>query len=185
MKKPFLVFEDVASTPRRKVFTFLGVQWVATTYAWFGPLFFVLLGILASALADWELMLSDRLTRGLGYGLFLYLSNTVHSLGHIVFGRLAGAPMNANLLTATRDVNLYEGDRRTVPDSVRVVRSLGGPVSNALLGTGALLLADVLRSNWLQVCGYLSISVAVWTLMPVPTLDGWIVWKTLFRRFRP
>jgi membrane-associated protease RseP (regulator of RpoE activity) len=34
------------------------------------------------------------------------------------------------------------------------------------------------------MCGYLSLGVAVWTLMPVPTLDGWILWKAVLARFR-
>jgi Zn-dependent protease len=182
--KPFLVFEDLASTSRRRLFTILGVEWVATTYAWVGPLFFSLLGILMSELAHSGLPIGERLVRGFGYGLFLYLSNTVHSLGHIVFGRVVGAPMNANLLTATRDVNVYEGDRRTIPEGLRVARSLGGPASNAILGTLILLTGYPVGSDWLRNCGYLSLGVAIWTLMPVPTLDGWIVWKAVWTRLQ-
>jgi hypothetical protein len=33
MGRPFLVFEDLASTSRRRLAAFLGVEWVATRYA--------------------------------------------------------------------------------------------------------------------------------------------------------
>lgn len=183
MSRPFLVFEDVASTSRHRLFALLGVEWVATRYAWIEPLFFTSLGLFGSAIARSASPPSGRLIQGLGWGLFLYLCNAVHSLGHIIFGRAVGAPMNANLLTATRDVSLYEDDRRTVSDHVRAVRAMGGPAANLALGALVLGLAHSLGSDWLSMCGYLSLGVAAWTLMPVPTLDGWILWKAVLARF--
>lgn len=184
LQKPFLVFENLATVPRRRLFTFLGVEWVATPYAWLGPVLFSALGLLVAEGVDPTVPPAGRMVRGVGYGLFLYLCNSAHSFGHILAGRMAGVPMNANLLTATRDVNVYEGERRSVPEHVRVARSLGGPAFNLILGLLAVLVASGMRNEWIRACAYLSLGVGFWTLAPVPTLDGWILWKAVVRRFR-
>jgi hypothetical protein len=180
--KPFLVLEDV-SRPSRLLFSAWGVEWWATRWAWVGPLFWIALALPVAWAQDGGLL------RGVAYGILLYLSNTIHTLGHFGAGTLAGARMDAVVLTSTRNVDVYRGAKRDVPTRVRVLRSLGGPAANALVGAAALGLGAAAEGapevrGWLAVLGLFNLAIAAWTLLPVPTLDGWILWRALLYRRR-
>jgi Zn-dependent protease len=82
------------------------------------------------------------------------------------------------VLTSTRDVTVYRGAKQEVAERIRVVRSLGGPLANALIGLAALAFA----APWPRMFGVFNLCIAAWTLAPVPTMDGWIVWRWAFRR---
>jgi len=180
--KPLLVLEDV-SHPSLRLFTGAGVEWWATRWAWAGPLFWIALGL---PIAWTE---GGGALRGVGYGVLLWVANTVHTLGHIAAGALAGARMDAVVLTSTRDVDVYRGAKRDVPERVRVLRSLGGPAANAAVGVAALALAAMAPdapevAGWLRAFGLFNAAIAVWTAMPVPTMDGWILWRALLYRLK-
>ena len=190
--RPLLVLEDTTH-PGWKLFSLFGVEWWATRWAWAGPFFWVALG--------WAVAWSDpsgagsgaphRIAVGTAYGVLLWLTNTVHTLGHVAGARLAGTPMDAVVVTSTRDVTVYRGAKREVAERIRVVRSMGGPLANALVGCAALAVAARFAgagepalgpAPWLRSFGVFNLCIAAWTLAPVPTMDGWIVWRWVFRR---
>jgi hypothetical protein len=185
MRRPFLIFEDLRTTPRRRLFTLFGVEWLATPYAWLGPPFFFLLGIAAAIVGRVEGSISSCLLIGVGYGSMLYACNTIHSLGHILGGTLLGARMNALLLTATRDVNVYLGARAEVPLRTRMGRAASGPLLNALTGAGLIVVGQTLHAGWLTVFGCFNLGVGLWTLCPIPTMDGWVIWGGLLGHGKP
>jgi membrane-associated protease RseP (regulator of RpoE activity) len=48
-----------------------------------------------------------------------------------------------------------------------------------------LLLAGGLgRASWARPAGVINVVVGLWTLMPVPSLDGWVIWRSLARSAR-
>lgn len=114
---------------------------------------------------------------GSGYGLLLIAANLVHTLGHMAAGRLAGSPMETNVLTSTRDVNVYREPGASAPPGRRRMRSLGGPTANLVVGVAALAAARAFGSRWALTFGVTNAAVALWTLLPLPTMDGWIVWR--------
>lgn len=185
MRRPLLIFEDLRTTPRRRLFIVFGVEWLATPYAWLSPPFFCLLGIAAALVGNAGRSLTFRLLAGVVYGLMLYACNTIHSLGHILGGTLLGAPMNALLLTATRDVNVYLGSRAEVPLRIRMGRAVSGPLLNLLTGVVLIVAGWALHGGWLTVFGCFNLGVSLWTLCPIPTMDGCVIWGGLFRRGMP
>jgi hypothetical protein len=182
MRRPLLIFEDLGTTPRRRLFTLFGVQWLATPYAWFSPPFFCTLGIAAAFIAYADRLPASQLLAGVAYGLMLYACNTIHSLGHILGGTLLGAPMNALLLTATRDVNVYLGPRAEAPLRIRMGRAASGPLLNLLTGVVMVVAGRALHAGWLTLFGCFNLGVGLWTLCPIPTLDGWVIWRGLLGR---
>jgi len=182
MDRPLLIFEDLHKTPRRKLFTLFGVEWLATPYAWLSPPFFCLLGIAAALLDHTESSLTMCMLMGVIYSLLLYACNTIYSLGHILGGTILGAPMNALLVTGTRDVTVYIGSRAEVPLRIRMGRAVSGPLLNLLAGFLAVLFGRMLHVSWLTVFGYFNLGVGIWTLCPIPTMDGWVIWEGLLRR---
>ena len=182
MARPFLVAEDTGPASRRPLFRLFGVTWAATRYAWLGPLLWCAMGVLI-ALAE-QRPARDSLTVGVGYGLLLYASNVLHTVGHIVLGRLAKAPMAVNVLTSTRDVNVYAQPGASAPPRRRVLRALGGPLANILGGFAALGSSWLVGSRWLSMFGYFNVAIGFWTVAPIPSLDGWVIWRTAFHRDR-
>jgi Zn-dependent protease len=179
MRKPLMVFEDIHATTHRKLFTILGVDWLATPYAWLSLPIFLALGILTGFAGEHSRGTEVWLPIGLGYGLLLYLVNTLHSIGHILSGKLVRAQMDANLVTATLHVNLYYGEPKNFSKWVHIGRALGGPIFNVVMGLIALGLWKISGSYFLAAFANLNVLVGIASLAPVPTLDGWVVWGKL------
>jgi len=186
MRKPLLVFEDIFATPRRKLFRVMRVDVMATPYAWLSPPFFCALGVLVALVETQGTPLESQVLVGIGYGVMLYLSNIIHSFGHIVAGNIFGTPMDLLLLTATRDVTLYLKDQSGYSKWVFIGRSSGGPAANLLLGILGVVMAKHYGAEWLAIFGIFNLGIGIWTLCPVPSMDGWVIWGELFRfRRRP
>lgn len=180
MRRSLLVFEDILTTPRRRLFTLRAVDVMATPYAWLSLPFFCALGVLVALARRSGGALEEQLLIGLGYGLLLCLTNVIHSLGHLIAGKLVGAPMDVLLLTATRDVTLYLKDQSRYSKWMFIGRSSGGPVINLLIATIGLGTRNMLNGDWLTIFAYINLAIGIWTLCPVPTMDGWVIWGELF-----
>ena len=185
MGKPFLVFEDIDAVSRHELFRLLGTRWEATRFAWLSPVFWCALGLAVSLLVKPPAPVAQRVVSGIGYGLMLMAANALHSIGHIVAGRFVGEPMAVNLLTATRDVSVYARKGSDAPRRRRIQRSLGGPLANLAVGALALAVGSTSGTGWLRMFGLFNLLIGIWTLLPIPTLDGAVIWGSLRKRSRP
>jgi len=88
-------------------------------------------------------------------------------------------PGRAVLTTSTRDVIVYERPGETESPRRRVGRALGGPAANLAAGCALLLAGGLARASWARAAGVINVVVGLWTLMPVPSLDGWVIWRSL------
>ncbi len=179
--RPLLVFETLHQDRWYTLFTVRGIKWAATPYAWLSPIFWLALGILVlvgekglAAPAAWP-------GQALEYGVLLYICNITHSLGHCAAGLAVGWPMQANLLTATRDVSIYPLSP-PAPRSVRMKRALGGPGANLVIGVLALAASRALHWHWLSLLSLFNFGIAIGTLIPIPTLDGFRLYDYLAHR---
>ncbi len=181
------ILENLDAVRRIQIGRLWGVQLLATPVAWLSPIVFfglhLVLGLLNPAPS-----LSERLYRALLFVIAVEVSTLLHAAGHIVSGKLARSAMDALLITATRDVNVYHGDQSVVPARVHLARAAGGPVMNLVAaglcaivaldttpGLGADLLASMLSTNLVFGIG---------GLMPLPSVDGWIIWREILRLIR-
>jgi Zn-dependent protease len=121
------------------------------------------------------------LLAGFGYGAVLYAANILHSVGHVIAGRVVGSPVEAVLVTSTRDVMIYAQPGAAAPARRRLGRSLGGPAANLAVGCALTLAGHLADASWMVVAGLMNVCIAIWTLMPVPSLDGWVIWSVLWR----
>ncbi len=177
MRKPLLVAEDI--TARRSLFRVFGVGWSATRYAWLSPLSWVTVGLAMAFASRSDADGTEVLVAGLGYGAVLYAANILHSVGHMIAGRAVGAPVEAVLVTSTRDVIIYAQPGAAAPDRCRIGRAVGGPAANLAVGCALMLAGHLAQAAWLAMAGLVNVGVAIWTLMPVPSLDGWVIWSIL------
>ena len=182
MTRPLLVAEDI--TARRSLFRVFGVTWSATRYAWVSPLSWATLGLAMAFASQKDAGATRVLTVGIGYAAVLYFSNIFHSVGHVIAGRVAGAPVEVVLVTSTRDVMVYAQPGAAAPARSRLRRALGGPAANLAAGCVLTLAGHVTEASWIIVAGWMNVGISVWTLMPVPSLDGWVIWSILTRSRR-
>ena len=180
MSRPLLVFEDITTAPRRRIFRFLGVEVMATPYAWLSVPCFCVPGVLIAFGQRPENAAAGTVMVGLEYGLLLYLTNVLHSLGHVLAAKIVGAPMEVLLLTATRDVTLYRKAEPGPSKWMFIGRSLGGPVANMLVGFIALGIWYRFSASWSLSFCVINFAIAACTLCPIPSTDGWVVWGELF-----
>jgi len=105
----------------------------------------------------------------------------LHSVGHIIGGKLVGHPMDANLVTATRQINIYRGHQGHLPRRVHLGRALGGPVMNLLVGIIALIVGQAVEGQLIDAFGIINLVFAVLAFAPIPTVDGEVIWRELLR----
>jgi hypothetical protein len=78
---------------------------------------------------------------------------------------------------------LYPDDPDT-PSRTHLIRSLGGPIITLLLGTISLLAWSALRSHLLLFFALANYAIAFIVLLPLPTVDGEVIWREI-RKHRP
>lgn len=175
----FLVLENVQETPRRKLFSLLGVDYMATPYAWIAPILMAIIGIVVAFIFPNADETMTRILTGLGYGVLFFAGIYLHDIGHIISSRIVDAPMDVVLITATINLTLYN-DEHDYPSRVHIGRSLGGPLINLLFGGIALVIyTSSLENHFVLFFGIIGLLFAFTTILPLPSLDGAVILREL------
>lgn len=190
LKYAFL--DDLDSVRHIGVGRFLGVPIAVTPTVWLqGPFFFAIglaLTWLPGRLPDGAAA-GDRVTNALVFMVAGLVANAVHAAGHIVSGRLAGSAMDELLITATRDASLYRGDQRGIPSRTHIGRAVGGPLANLAAASVAFALLAALgpggagRSVLARLAS-VNLGFGLGGLLPVPSVDGEVIWREVGRAWR-
>jgi membrane-associated protease RseP (regulator of RpoE activity) len=180
----FLVFEEFGSAPRRVLGRAFGVEWSTSPSGWLTLPAFGSLGLIAGLLW-WDGPLAERVGVGVLAGLVVLSIQILHELGHVVSARLAGGPMREVRFVAVRPLTLYH-DAVEPPSRVHLGRAVGGPAMNLLLGLVALPLwgaADPgIGAFLLGMFALISLAFGLVSLLPIPSVDGEVIWRELRRR---
>jgi hypothetical protein len=178
------IIEDLDTVRHIPLGRFWGTQVSITPWLWLGlPVFFAL-GLALNIFQPGASLAGAAYAAGV-FVLAVGISTLLHALGHVVGGKIVRGPMDELLLTATRGVNLYFGDQNAVPGYVHLGRALGGPLLNLLVaallarvqavggqGWGAALVAGV---------GSTSLFIGAGALLPLPSVDGEVIWREVGR----
>lgn len=187
MSRPWGVIEDIDRARHIPIGRVWGVRVAITPVAWLGPIIFFGLGFLSTFLTRPELDAPARIATSLISALAVELSITAHGFGHILSGRMIDSAMDELLLTTTRDITLYSGDQSRYPARVHIIRSLGGPLLNLVLAGVFHALLPATPAGWgRELAGYLAsvnTVLGVGSFLPIPTVDGEVIWREVFRRF--
>lgn len=175
---PPYVIEDTTSRPSRRLVTMLGIEWMATPTAWIAPVWVAAVGIVIGLFVE-SGAAGQRVLLGLVYGVLIGASVVLHQLGGALAGWLVGAPMLQVTFTATLAYNAYD-ESREYPSRVHVIRGLGEPVANLILGAVMLgLYWAGLHANVVLVLAVLNLVFFVVAMAPFPTMHGGVVLKHL------
>jgi len=177
--QPLGVLEDIESTPRRYLFTVLGIPVYATPIAWLHPVTLVPGTFVLTWLFYPNLTLGERVSLTINWLLLSLLLGFIYSFGDTISSKLAGAPMSYLLVTATRQVTIYDGDQSQFPPRVHIMRAVGGPIANIAAGLiGLLLTASIGPTPALLYFTVVNL-MAVFAFLPIPTVDGEVIWRYL------
>jgi hypothetical protein len=181
------IIEDLDSVRHIPIGRLWGVRLSVTPIAWLSPLVFFVLRLLIGLLSP-GMSLSERLYDALLFTIAVQIANPLHALGHIISGKLVGGVMDELLITATRDVNLYDGDQSAVPSYVHLGRALGGPLFNLLMA-GAFyaalpLIPAGIGHTLVERIASMNLFLGVGGFLPLPSIDGEVIWRELLRPLR-
>lgn len=186
----YAFLEDLDHTRHIPVGRLWGVRIAATPTAWLQVPFFFALGILLTFLPGrlpLAAALGDRVDNALLFTVAGLIANAAHALGHIVSGTLAGSAMDELLITATRDANIYLGDQSAVRGRTHIARAVGGPVGNlvvaALVFAALAILGGGPHPLFARIAG-VNLLFGLGGFLPVPSVDGEVIWREVWLRRR-
>lgn len=168
--------------PHRTLFTLMGVPWRVNADSWKFVPPKMLIGLMVALVFLPDFNLAAKIAFGFLYGLLLLLLLVLHIIGHTLSGKLIGAVMDENVVTPMLIVTTYHNDPPDLPRRVHLIRALGGPITNIIIGLLTLLL-------WTQVSGHVLLYFAIanfalagFVLLPLPTVDGEVIWRIVLGR---
>jgi hypothetical protein len=176
------VFENTDTPRLNKLFTLLDVDVMAAPRAWLGVVLALIIGVVVSLIGAPVDGVGAQILVGIVYGLLIYAATFVHGLGHIISSRMVNGPMQYLILTTTLPITRYDdADESAIPSRVHIGRSLGGPAANALLSIAGLVLYVLVNSPFFLFIGIQNAVFTIMVLLPIPTLDGSVIWRELRR----
>ncbi len=175
---------DSASVRRRRVFSVAGVDCFLTLYAWLSVPFFIAIGLFVALVQRADDRPAAVFPAGLAYGLLLFLSHVFHTVGHVLAGRIVGAPNGSVVITSTFHINRHRCDPAYCSRWTHIGRAAGGPVATLALAGIALALHAAAGGEWFEFLTKANWIVGICLLFPMPGIDGWVIWGELlgFRR---
>ena len=168
------------SAPTRPVmFTLLGLPWTRTSET----ILFVISRMALGLVAAWLLLPNEtpalRLIWGLVYGLVVISVQVIHTVGHILSSRRVSPPMREVRSLLVGFATLYPREAVPLPASTHLTRSLGGPIMNLVVGLVALLIWGVIGGHGLSFFGWVNVALGLIALLPIPGIDGSVIWREL------
>lgn len=183
----FFLLENLDTVRRIRIGSFWKVTLLITPWTWLSPFVFFGLHFLLNLL-NTRLTLDERLLQSIYFVIAVELATPIHAFGHILSGKLVRSAMDELLITATRDVNVYHGDQAKIPGYVHLVRSLGGPVINIIVGIFCIFIARWIPPGFWAGVNNSMISTNLFFglggLLPVPSVDGQVIWREIINFMR-
>ena len=181
------ILEDIDTVRRIRVGQFWGVSLLITPLTWLSPFIYFGLHFLLSLL-NRHPSFAERLYQSMIFTIAVEVAIILHTFGHILSGKMVHSAMDELLLASTRDVNLYHGDQSLVPGYIHIVRSLGGPVFNLFVAGLCYFFAPVIPVGFWSalLAGLISVNIflGLGSFLPIPSVDGEVIWREIFRSIR-
>jgi len=176
---PPYVLENMTNVRPLRLGSVLGIDWMASRTAWIAPLWIAAFGVAVSLIAQVGSGTGQRLIVGLVYAVLTAASILIHQLGGALAGKLVGAPMRSVTFTATLAYNGYD-ESRDYSRAVHILRGLGEPAANLLLGALMLVLyISGFDSHFVLFLAVLNLAFFAIALAPLPTMHGGVILKHL------
>lgn len=180
--------EDLDHTRHIPVGRLWGTRIAVTPTAGLQVPFFFALGVVLTFLPGrlaLDAPLGDRIPSALLFTVAGLVANAAHALGHIVSGTLVGSAMDELLVTATRDANIYLGDQSGVRGRTHIARAVGGPAANLVVAAITFAVLSALGGGgthpMLDRIAGVNLLFGLGGFLPVPSVDGEVIWREVWR----
>lgn len=171
---------EMAET-QRVLFTLLGVPFTVTSHSWR----FVPPKLVIGLFVAWVTQMSEPaaiwLPWGIIYGLLLLAVLLLHIIGHILISKLVSPPMTEARITPMLIQTRYDDDTPDTPGTTHLIRSLGGPLITLLLGLLAFLAWRISDNQGAGCFAAANFALLLIILLPLPTVDGGVIWREIGR----
>lgn len=159
------------------LFTLAGVPFTVTSRSWqFVPPKLVI-GLLIALLVLPDAPIVIRLAWGFIFGLLLLSVPVLHIFGHVISSKFVSPPMTETRIKPALIQTLFQNDPADIPGTTHLIRSLGGPLMNLLLGIGALFTWNASRHPALLFFSGANFMILFIVLLPLPSVDGEVIWR--------
>jgi len=179
----FFIFENLDTVRKISLGKFWGVEVIITSLTWLGPFLFFALHFVVNLLINLHLSLPERLNQALYFTIAIEITTMIHALGHVISGKMVKSAMDELLITALRDVNRYHGEQSQIPSKVHLVRALGGPVLNIIVGVICIFFAASIPSGFWSNLNASMVTVNLFFglggFLPIPSVDGVVIWREI------
>lgn len=165
--------------PRSILFTLASIPFTVTAHSWqFVPPKLVI-GTLVALVALPDESFVMRLVWGMIFGLLLLSVLVLHILGHIFSSKLVSPPMTEAHITPVLIQTLYQNDPIDTPGTTHLIRSMGGPLTDLVLGIAVLVAWNHSRDHAPLFFSGANFVIAFIVLLPFPSVDGEVIWREL------
>jgi hypothetical protein len=148
---------------------------MASRSAWVAPVWMLTVGIGIGLIAESHATTGKRLVFGLAYGALIFASILAHYLGGAIAGLGVHAPMRRVVFTSTLAYNVYD-ESKEYPSRVHLIRGLGEPAANLILGAvmlGLYVAGD--HSHLVLFLAVLNLGFFLIAMAPFPTMHGGVL----------
>lgn len=171
---------EIAET-QRVLFTLLGVPFTATSDSWR----FVPPKLAIGVFVAWVTQMSEPAAKwlawGLLYGFLLLAVLLLHIVGHILMSKLVSPPMTEARITPMLIQTRYDNDTPDTLGTTHLIRSLGGPLITLLIGLLAFLAWHISDNQAAGCFAAANFALLLIVLLPLPTVDGEVIWREISR----
>lgn len=166
---------------QKTLFRLFNIDFKITPRSWRMLIAWMAVGLVVALIVFRSEPLLSRLGWGVLYGLLALVSYVaVHLTGHILSAYSVNAPMSLIVINGLRAYTLYDDAPDTdIPSKIHLVRSIGGPLANLLLSLAAFVLWAFLGWRVLVFLGVFNLLVGLYALLPLPGIDGEVIWREL------
>lgn len=165
----------------RTLFTLFGVPWTVTPQSWRFVPPKIVIGLIVAFIVHRDEPVEARIVYGIVYGLLIVTLLFLHIVGHTLSSRWVGAPMDENHITPILIRTTYHDDPPDLPKRVHLGRAVGGPLMNITVGLFTLLIWSQVGGQILLFFVLANLVLAGFILLPLPTIDGEVIWRELRR----
>lgn len=168
----------------RTLFTLFGIPFTVTSRSWqFVPPKLVI-GVAVAFIFLPDEPAGYRLLWGLIFGILLVCVLCLHILGHIISSKSVSPPMTEAFITPVLIETHYQADPENLPGRIHLIRSLGGPIMNLVIGIIALLIWGSIGGYALLFFAGANFVILGMVLLPFKSVDGEVIWREVGRMMR-
>ena len=181
------ILEDIDTVRHIPVGKFWDVNVSITPLTWLSPFIFFGFHFVLNLL-NLQLGSIERIYQAMIFTISVEIATVLHAFGHILSGKMIRSAMDELLIASTRDLNLYNGDQSSLPGSTHLIRSLGGPLFNILVAAVCYAFMPIIPTGFpsalLRSLMTVNLFFGLGGFLPIPTVDGQVIWREIIRSFR-